>query len=94
MTAADLRRRAEAFLREKETWVDRPVCTGDRPVDPTRTDPLDLDWPPAPGLFSLAKRDIGEVGLGLMVLAWLDRVERRALELELDLAGCRDSGLT
>lgn len=55
--------------------------------------PFAVDFVPSPGLWSLAKTDLGPPPEGWGLVGWLDRAERRALALELDLAGCLDSGL-
>lgn len=54
---------------------------------------LDVDFPPVPGLWSLANSEFAHKPNGVNVLCWLDRIEFRALALEMDLAGCLDSGL-
>lgn len=50
------------------------------------------DFRPAPGLYRLTLADQPPYTPHFEPLFWNDRAERRSLELELDLAGCLDSG--
>lgn len=55
-----------------------------------------LEFDPVPGLFSLARSDLDGhrmVRIAFSMEADSDALERRSLELELDLCGCLDSRL-
>lgn len=69
------------------------LCVGNPP--PTALEDLfDAEFLPVPGLFSLVKTDFDCAREGIRLsLEEHDRLERRALELELDLCGCLDSRL-